>query len=198
MLADRLLQLSCNQHMFNYSAIVYQKATPKSGYYNELKYQHLSNFIKQAKTRKEKPKILWFYPPFSEHVKTNIGKTFFSILLEKHFPSSHRLRKICNKLYAEHGSDSMQDNRSILGLKSTNVHSLCNCRHKAECPQNDNYRKKAIIYKASISTDRNDSPKLYYGCCETEFKSRFYNHRQTFKNKQKRHTTELSKVFWKP
>ena len=39
-------------------------------------------------------------------------------------------------------------------------------------------------------------PKSYYKCCETEFKSRFYNHCQTFKNKQKKYTTKLSKAFW--
>ena len=44
-------------------------------------------------------------------------------------------------------------------------------------PLNGDCRKKAIVYKASISTDSNDPPKSYYGCCETEFKSRFYNHR---------------------
>ena len=76
------------------------------------------------------------------------------------------------------------------------MHPPCNCRRKAECPLNGNCRKKAIVYKASISTDSNDSPKSYYECCETEFKSRFYNHRQTFKHKQKRYTTELSKAFW--
>ena len=36
----------------------------------------------------------------------------------------------------------------------------------------------------------------YNSCCKTKFKSRFYNHRQIFKNKQKRFTTELSKAFW--
>ena len=69
------------------------------------------------------------------------------------------------------------------------MHPPCNCRRKEECPLNGDCRKKAIVYKASISTDSNDPPKSYYGCCETEFKSRFYNHRQTFKNKQKRYTT---------
>ena len=72
----------------------------------------------------------------------------------------------------------------------------CNCRRKAECPLNGNCRKKAIVYKASISTDSNDPPKSYYKCCETEFRSHFYDHRQTFKNKQKRYTTKLSKAFW--
>ena len=89
-----------------------------------------------------------------------------------------------------------RQNRSILASKSTTVHPPCNFRRKAECPLNGNCRKKAIIYKARISTDGNDPPKFYYGCCETEFKSRFYNHRQTFKNKQKRYSTELSKAFW--
>ena len=87
-------------------------------------------------------------------------------------------------------------NKTILASKNTNVHPLCNCQCKAECPLNGDCHKKAIIYKASISTDSNDPLKSYYGCCETEFKSRFYNHRQTFKNKQKGYTTKLSKAFW--
>ena len=87
-------------------------------------------------------------------------------------------------------------NKTILASKNTNEHLPCNCRRKAECPLNGDCRRKAIVYKASISTDSNDPPKSYYGYCETEFKSRFYNHRQTFKNKQKRYTTELSKAFW--
>ena len=87
-------------------------------------------------------------------------------------------------------------NKTILAPKNTNVHPPCNCRRKAECPLNGDCRKKAIVYNVSISTDSNDPSKSYYGCCETEFKFRFYNHRQTFKNKLKRYTTELSKAFW--
>ena len=86
--------------------------------------------------------------------------------------------------------------KTVLESKNTNVHPPYNCRSKAKFPLNDDCRKKVIVYKASISTDSNDPPKSYYGCCETEFKSRFYNHRQTFKSKQKRYTTELSKAFW--
>ena len=36
----------------------------------------------------------------------------------------------------------------------------------------------------------------YIGCSETEFKSRYYNHIQSFKNIKKRNATELSKTFW--
>ena len=38
--------------------------------------------------------ILWFNPPYSQNVKTNIGKTFFK--LKKHFPTDARLSKIIN------------------------------------------------------------------------------------------------------
>ena len=53
----------------------------------------------QDLTRNVSKKIMKFFQQigeFSVHVKNNIGKTFL-ILLEKHFPSSHCLRKICNK-----------------------------------------------------------------------------------------------------
>ena len=67
--------------------------------------------------------------------------------------------------------------KTVLGSKHTNVHPPCNYQRKAECPLNGDFRKKAIVYKANISTDSNEPPKSYYKCCETEFKPRFYNHR---------------------
>ena len=40
--------------------------------------------------------ILWFNSPYSKSVKTNIGK-FFLRLISKHFPPTHKYRKIFNK-----------------------------------------------------------------------------------------------------
>ena len=34
----------------------------------------------------------------------------------------------------------------------------------------------------------------YYGCCETDFKARYYSHKQSFKTSSKRHQTELSRL----
>ena len=42
-------------------------------------------------------------------------------------------------------------NKTILASKNTNEHLPCNCRRKAECPPHGDYRRKAIVYKASIS-----------------------------------------------
>ena len=54
-------------------------------------------------------------------------------------------------------------------------------------------RESSIIYKASLTSD--GIAKNYYGCSETEFKTRFYNYNQNFKCRQKYNATELSKAF---
>ena len=71
----------------------------------------------------------------------------------------------------------------------------CNCRCKSSCPLNGKCREKCTIYKASVTTPNNTTME-YYGCCETDFKVRFYNHNQSFKNPSKRNQTELSKLVW--
>ena len=74
--------------MINNATVFYQEAMQKSGYHNELKYQHSSSHTIPAKTKKKKKtKNFMVQPPFSEHVKTNIGRTFLN-LLEMHFPPS--------------------------------------------------------------------------------------------------------------
>ena len=40
--------------------------------------------------------VIWFNPPYSRNVKTNVGRNFFA-LVDKHFPASNKLRKIFNK-----------------------------------------------------------------------------------------------------
>ena len=40
--------------------------------------------------------IIWFNPPFSQNVRTNITK-LFHCLIDKHFPKSHKLHKIFNR-----------------------------------------------------------------------------------------------------
>ena len=41
-------------------------------------------------------KTVWFKPPYSSNVATNIGKTFL-LLLDKHFPKAHKLSKVFNR-----------------------------------------------------------------------------------------------------
>ena len=103
---------------------------------------------------KKKKKILWFKPPISEHVKTNIKRNFLN-LLKKHLPSRHRLRKICNKNTVKISYGCMPNmaailsrhNKTILAIKNPNVHPPCNCRRRVECPVNGDCGKKAFVFK---------------------------------------------------
>ena len=95
MLANHLSQPSCNQHMFNNTAVAYQEAMQKSDI-ERIKVSAFKQPCQTGQNEKKKTKNLWFNPPFSEHVKTNNGKTFLN-LLENHFLSRHCLYKICNK-----------------------------------------------------------------------------------------------------
>ena len=55
--------------------------------------------------------------------------------------------------------------------------------------------EKPLIYKASITPG--GTTKHYIGCTETEFKTRYYNHYHSFRYREKRNATQLSKAFWK-
>ena len=63
------------------------------GYDYELKFQEKSS--KSSKKSRSR-KVLWFNPPFSAHVKTNIGQNFLKILDET-FKKDNPLSKIFNR-----------------------------------------------------------------------------------------------------
>ena len=81
MLAKRLYLLVCNCDEFFKGISDYVEAMRQSGHSGELEYENDPN-RKLRKTRKRN--IVWFSPPFSGNVKTNIGREFLH-LLAKHF-----------------------------------------------------------------------------------------------------------------
>ena len=67
--------------------------------------------------------------------------------------------------------------------------------NKHDCPLEGKCHTKCVIYKASICTP-NGKTMSYYGCCETDLKARYYNHKQSLITSSKKHQTELSKLVW--
>ena len=61
--------------------------------YTKPSDQNINN--REAK-KKRKKKIIWYNPPFSLNVKTNVGKLFFKIL-RNNFPKTNSLSKMFNK-----------------------------------------------------------------------------------------------------
>ena len=70
----------------------------------------------------------------------------------------------------------------------------CNCRNKANYPLEGICRESSIIYNATLKS--NGIARHYYGCSETEFKTRFNCHKQSLVHRRKRNATELSKAVW--
>ena len=148
--------------------------------------------------------MIWFNPPYSDSVKTNIGKEFFR-LLSKHFPSHHNLRKICKKNSVKLSYSCMPNvatiisshNKALLRKEATQPDPLpCKCRDKSNCLLDGRCREKSLVYKATVHVS-NSNAMMYYGLCETKFKSRNYNHLQSFKYRHKASATELSKYIWR-
>ena len=85
-------------------------------------------------------------------------------------------------------------NKKLLKKESSQQSKPCNCKNKDICPQKGSCQQQSIIYQADIS--HGNAIESYISCSETEFKSRYYNHMQSFKNIKKTNATELSKTFW--
>ena len=171
-----------------------------------------------AKKTKEKNnrnrKVVWFNPPYSKQVSTNIAKGFLN-LLDQHFPKQHRLYKIFNrnnvkvkqhrmyKIFNRNNakvSYSCTENMSsffsshkkkLLNSRTGNIKPR-NCRKKDECPLNEQCLVRDIVYKCIASASMNPD-KTYLGTAERDFKKRNNNHTKSFRHKRYSKETTLSK-----
>ena len=75
---SRLSSLSSSKEIFNDSVIPYQDVLDKSGYKHKLKYK--TNIDTATNKKQRKRNIIWFNPPYSKNVKTNIGKIFLNLI----------------------------------------------------------------------------------------------------------------------
>ena len=196
MIGKRVSEISCDEHEFEKAKGDYNKGLEKSGFSEKIKY-YKQGPVKRAHTRK----VIWFNPPYSSHVKTNVGKTFMKLLV-KHFPKHHIYYKIFNKntiklsysCMPNMGSIITKHNNKLLFSSLEQPTRMCNCRDKGSCPLNGNCLQKSFVYKAQV--DSADSKKYYLGTSDDEFKFRYNNHTMSFQNRGYEKKTELSKYIW--
>ena len=94
MIATRLSGLSTSENEFDAVKGPYVQALKNAGYENQdLKYEKPTEYNKK-KSRKRK--IIWFTPPFSAQVSTNLTKVLNN-LVKKHFKPNTLLGKLFNK-----------------------------------------------------------------------------------------------------
>ena len=197
----RLCSISSSEEMFQKEVDHYQKALDDAGYNVKLEYQEEDNSRKQNKKNRSR-NVIWFNPPYSSNVKTNIGSRFLS-LLRKHFPPNSELYKLFNvkkvkfsysccpsmmKIISDH-------NKKVLGKRQTRAGSGCNCEDGVEsCPFEGDCLSKNQIYKATVSSIQ--GRKEYIGQTANSFKERYGNHKNSFVKAYKRKSTALSTYIW--
>jgi len=92
-IAERLSNNSSNETVFNSSKTCYEEALKKTGYSDtKLKY---SKRTAPKEKRNQHRNIIWFNPPFSKNVSTNVARKFLALI--KHFSKSNHLKKLFNK-----------------------------------------------------------------------------------------------------
>ena len=199
----RISDLSTDEQTFHESAPIYQNALRHSN------FDHKLDYMKQApqKTRRNRQRnIIWFNPPFSKNVKTNIARNFLC-LIDKHFPPNHKLHKIFNRNTVKVSYSCMNNVKSIISKCNTRVTGKsepqcevidpCTCRDKKTCPLQGRCMTKDIVYKATVTTSDTNSAKRYIGMTASAFKERYRDHIKSFNHKRCSNDTELSKYIWK-
>ena len=123
-------------------------------------------------------------------------------LLDIHFPKSNKLHKIFNRNTVKVSYCCTENLSSIIKTHNKKVtnekitpRDQCNCKNRNDCPLDGNCQTSDIIYKCIASTTVNPD-KIYLGTAEGNFKKRYYNHKTSFKNREKANDTTLSKYVW--
>jgi hypothetical protein len=176
------------------SAPAYQNALDHSNFSHDVNYtQHAP----QQPRRNRQRNIIWFNPPFSMNVSTNIGRNFLN-LIDNHFPSHHKLHKIFNRNTVKVSYSCMSNVKSI--ITKHNAHKARKNKTQGKgtvnCSCSKNAMKKDIVYKATVTTSNPNTIMNYIGMTSTTFKERLANHNYTFEHKEHSNKTELSKYIW--
>ena len=88
MISHRISENSCNKNHFDKTAPDYIIALKNSGFNVNVTY-----IPAPSKRPIRKRQILWFNPPYSANVKTNVCKIFMR-LVDKYVPRHHKYYKL--------------------------------------------------------------------------------------------------------
>jgi len=198
--SKRISTNSSNHEIFNSAAPTYNNILKNCGYKDKIEFIP-KNTTKNIRNRRRN--IIWYNPPFSQNVKTNVAKQFLK-LIRKHFGKNHKYNKIFNRNNVKVSYSCMDNMKKIISAhnkkiinESETVDRACNCRNKNLCPLNGKCLTSNVIYSAEIINENTQESKVYIGICETEFKTRYRNHQKALKNRKYEKDTELSKYVWK-
>ena len=194
MTSERLSKNSSNKEIFNASKYEYETTLKNSGYQQTKLIFSKKEQKKQKRIRNQN--IIWFNPPFSRNVTTNVAKRFLN-LLDIHFPKSNKLHKIFNRntvkvsyCCTENLSNVIKTHNKKVTNETITSRDQFNCKNRNECPLDGNCQR-SDIYKCISSTTVN-LDKIYLGTAEGNSRKDTITTRQHSKT-EKRQMTPTSR-----
>ena len=198
----RLSNVSSDRRSFDSAAPPYQEALKKSGFDYNLSFNPQPTKPKRHRNRN----AIWFNPPYSANVATDIGHKFLQAV-DECFPTNHCLNEIFNRNTLKLSYSCMPNvhqiitahNKTVLHKQtkpSENPPKECNCRKKESCPLRGKCLTESVVYQATVTRTDNQHKETYVGLTEGAFKTRYNNHTSSFRNPKHKHSTELSKYIW--
>ena len=128
-ISRRISDNSCNEDEFNKAKTEYDTALKSSGHMKTLTY---NKHRQTARPRRTRQKNIWYNPPFSNNVQTNIGRTFLK-LVSKHFPKHHKYHSLFNKNNVKVSYSCMENMGSIINKHNKKVLSKNNNHDNNDC-----------------------------------------------------------------
>ena len=181
----------------------FKKATPihddalkSCGYAESLSY---TNDQPRRKRRNRLRNIIWFNPPFSKNVSTNIGCTFLK-LVDKHFPKKYKKNSTASSIGTHSRSVTAAcpnvariikaHNKQTLEKDNKTTSNTCNCRNKDLCPLQGKCLTTNVIYNAEVTSL--NKRMIYIDLTEPPFKLRYSNHLQSFRHERYQNSYDLN------
>ena len=213
----RLSTLSASGDLFNQAKPLYQDALKRSKFNHDLKFEEEVVNEGQRNKRRRKRQIIWWNPPFSMNVKTNIGARFLA-LIDKCFPKDGPLGKAFNRsnlklsyatcpnmkqLISAHNRKLLANIKPPIPVEDPPEAKTCNCNRRTMeenggCPLQGKCLITNVVYQAEVvetKVDGQEEVEKYVGCT-TDFKTRWRHHRKSFNNGDYKHETVLSTHIW--
>ena len=160
----------------------------------------------QRNRRKRSRKIIYFTPPWSNNVATNISRMFQG-LVAKHFKKGTLMGRLFNKNNLKVSYSCTRNVKSILAAHNKKVlresekrrggeDGKCNCRGgPGNCPAGGVCMTEEVVYEATVTAPGVEE-KRYFGSAATSLKLRVNNHKCDFRNRGRQHSTTLSTHVW--
>ena len=198
----RLNSLSATKEIFDEHKEPYQKALESAGYGFKLEYKTQQETNTRARKNRSR-NVLWYNPPYSRNVKTNIGKKFLTII-DTCFPKNHPLAKIFNRKTLKISYSCMpnmgkiisKQNRKKLSRSHPKIQPECKCPANKTCLVGGKCNLEGVIYSAKVTRTDSNKSETYTGLTQDAAKKRIQKHIFTFNNQNYKNETSLSSYVW--